>query len=96
VLLDGGVSRSDWVLQRLADLSGITMRRAAHAEATVRGAAALAGLAAGVWADVAELPPVAVDRVAEPAIGADERALRRGAWQRAVAVASRWAPDDRV
>jgi glycerol kinase len=95
VLLDGGVSRSDWVLQRLADLSGITMRRAAHAEATARGAAALAGLAAGVWADVAELPPVAVDRVAEPAIGADERARRRGAWERAVSVASQWTPDDR-
>jgi glycerol kinase len=92
VLLDGGVSRSDWVVQRLADLSGITMRRASQAEATARGAAAHAGLAAGVWGDPSELPPAEIDRVAEPQITADERLLRRAAWRRALSVASQWAP----
>jgi hypothetical protein len=43
-----------------------------------------------VWNSFAELPPVAVDRVAEPAMSADERATRRAAWARAVTVASGW------
>jgi glycerol kinase len=90
VLLDGGMSRSDWVVQRLAEIAGVEVRRAACAQATALGAAMLAGLAAGVWAGVGELPPAAVDRVTEPAWTEAERAERRRAWSDARALAGRW------
>ena len=47
--VDGGLSRSDWIVQRLADLAGVGVRRTARADSTALGAATLAGLAAGVW-----------------------------------------------
>ena len=51
VLLDGGMARSDWVLQRLADLADVEVRRAARSEATAIGAAMAAGLAVGFWGE---------------------------------------------
>jgi glycerol kinase len=68
--LDGGLARSDWVAQRLADLTGVRVERTGRPDATALGAAMLAGLAAGVWDTPAAIPPLAVDLVAEPAIDA--------------------------
>jgi glycerol kinase len=93
VLLDGGMSRSEWVTRRLAELAGVRVRRAARAEATAIGAAMIAGLAAGFWNGVEELPEVATDLVAEPSWGASERDARRRRWADAVAVAQRWRPE---
>ncbi len=90
VLLDGGMSRSDWVVQRLADLAGVRVARAARGEATAIGAAMMAGLAAGFWHGVEELPQVATDRVAEPSLPAAERTARRERWAAAVALAAQW------
>lgn len=90
VLLDGGMSRSDWIVQRLADLAEIRVQRAARGEATAIGAAAMAGLAVGFWDSVEELPEVAVDRVAEPSLHPAERAARREQWAAAVALATGW------
>lgn len=90
VLLDGGMSRSDWIVQRLADLADVEVRRAARTEATALGAAIVAGMAAGFWNDVEELPQVAVNRVAEPSLPASERARQRERWAEAVALAARW------
>jgi glycerol kinase len=69
------------------------VRRAARAEATAIGAAMIAGLAAGFWNGVEELPEVATDLVAEPSWGASERDARRRRWADAVAVAQRWRPE---
>lgn len=90
VLLDGGMSRSDWVVQRLADLADVQVQRAARSEATAIGAAMIAGLAAGFWSRVEELPEVAVDLVAEPLLRSGERAARREQWAAAVALAAGW------
>ncbi|MDQ2897526.1 MAG: FGGY family carbohydrate kinase [Actinomycetota bacterium] len=90
VLLDGGVSRSDWIVQRLADLANVRVQRAARGEATAIGAATMAGLAAGFWRSAEELPEVAVDRVADPSLSPSERAARRDDWAAAVALASQW------
>jgi glycerol kinase len=89
VLLDGGMARSDWVLQRLADLTGIEVRRAARGEATAVGAAMAAGLARGFWGDVDEFPELEVDRVAQPELTAGDRAALRERWAAAVDVVSR-------
>lgn len=47
--IDGGMSRSAWFAQRLADLNGITVRRASYVETTALGAALFAGIGAGVY-----------------------------------------------
>ncbi|WP_375460510.1 glycerol kinase GlpK [uncultured Enterovirga sp.] len=46
--VDGGMSASDWTMQRLADLIGAPVDRAEVKETTALGAAYLAGLGAGI------------------------------------------------
>jgi glycerol kinase len=81
--IDGGLSRSDWIVQRLADLTGVAVLRTARADSTALGAATLAGLAAGVWANPASLPPIPLDLTAGPALSQDARATQRERWARA-------------
>jgi glycerol kinase len=64
--IDGGLSRSGWIAQRLADLLGVRVERTARADSTALGAAVLAGLAAGVWPEPAAVPEIPLDLVAEP------------------------------
>jgi glycerol kinase len=52
--IDGGMSRSAWFSQRLADLTGVTVCRATYQETTSLGAALFAGVGAGVYADIEE------------------------------------------
>jgi glycerol kinase len=52
--IDGGMSRSAWFSQRLADLTGVTVGRATYQEMTALGAALFAGVGAGIYRDVAE------------------------------------------
>jgi glycerol kinase len=85
--VDGGLSRSDWIVQRLADLTGVPVRRTARADSTALGAATLAGLAAGVWESPADLPEIPVDLAAEPAL---DRSASRDRWAAACELVSRW------
>jgi glycerol kinase len=80
VRLDGGLARSPWIVQRLADLSGIRVERTSRPDSTAIGAAMLAGLAAGMWGSAEEIPAVAADLVAEPVMRADARAESRAGW----------------
>ncbi len=52
---DGGVSRSDVLLQCLSDLSGYTVSRSREHEMAAAGAAYLAGLSSGVWKSLEEI-----------------------------------------
>jgi glycerol kinase len=54
IRIDGGMSRSAWFSQRLADLTGVGVGRATYQETTALGAALFAGVGAGVYADVTE------------------------------------------
>jgi glycerol kinase len=47
--IDGGMSKSSWFSQRLADLTGMPVHRASYLETTALGAALFAGLGAGVY-----------------------------------------------
>jgi glycerol kinase len=47
--IDGGVTANAFLTQTVADVLGRPVVRSADAEATVRGAAFAAGLAAGTW-----------------------------------------------
>ena len=50
--IDGGMSRSAWFSQRLADITGVTVGRATYQEATALGAALFAGVGVGLFADL--------------------------------------------
>ncbi|MDO9337494.1 MAG: glycerol kinase GlpK [Caulobacter sp.] len=52
--IDGGMSRSAWFCQRLADLTNLPVFRVNYEETTALGAALFAGVGAGVFADVEE------------------------------------------
>ena len=78
--VDGGLSRSDWIVQRLADLTGARVRRTTRSDSTALGAATLAGLAAGVWSSPADLPEIPLDLTAEPQLPDAERAGERERW----------------
>ncbi|MBL8556118.1 MAG: glycerol kinase GlpK [Phenylobacterium sp.] len=52
--IDGGMSKSAWFSQRLADLTGVGVSRATYQETTALGAALFAGVGAGVYRDVTE------------------------------------------
>jgi glycerol kinase len=52
---DGGAAANAWLMQFQADLLGVPVEVAAEREMTAFGAAGLAGLAIGVWADAAQL-----------------------------------------
>jgi glycerol kinase len=85
--VDGGMVANQWLCQDIADATGLPVERPRCIETTGLGAAMLAGVGAGLFADLAEAGTAMVhaDRRFEPASSADSRAARRAAWQRAVA-----------
>ncbi len=84
--VDGGLARSQVLLQALADASGRVLHRAAELETTALGAAWLAGLASGVWSDATAAAATAAAPIRiEPGIDAAERAERRARWRRELA-----------
>ena len=56
--IDGGMARSAWFAQRLADLTGQAVTRVTYQETTALGAALFAGLAAGVYGSLEEAAAV--------------------------------------
>ena len=90
--VDGGASVNNFLMQLQADLLGLPIERSAIAETTALGAAFLAGLAVGVWDDLAQLKNLTkVDRVFKPIMSAEERKQTREGWKRAVQRALDWA-----
>jgi glycerol kinase len=55
VRVDGGMAANDWFLQRLADLLDLTVERPLVTETTAFGAAMLAALADGAFADLRDI-----------------------------------------
>ena len=83
--IDGGMSKSAWFSQRLADLTGIPVRRANYQEMTALGAALFAGVGAGLYASVeqaAEVSPAA--ETLTPSIREHEREAAYARWLDAV------------
>jgi glycerol kinase len=86
LLADGGASANDMLMQFQADLLGCPVVRDRSGDLSARGAAWLAGLAAGVWSSEEELAqlPRATDRFV-PQMSERERARLYGGWQDALA-----------
>lgn len=78
--VDGGLARSDLLLQELADLSGLELWRAAETETTALGAALLAAHGTGLLS-TADVPRViGAPQVVEPRLAAPLRDARRARW----------------
>jgi len=83
--VDGGMVKSELTMQFLADILAAPVDRPRATEMTARGAAYLAGRAAGIYPDLGALEKLwALDRRFTPKIGADERARRLARWRDAV------------
>jgi glycerol kinase len=90
--VDGGVSRSDFLLQFQADILGVTVVRPVVYETTSLGAAFLAGLATGVWKSLEELAGKwRAERVFKPKMSQRERERLYNGWKAAVKRAMGWA-----
>ncbi|KAG8041727.1 hypothetical protein G9C98_007031 [Cotesia typhae] len=69
IRVDGGVSQSDFILQLLADLTGLPVERAVSPEMSILGVTFLSGLQCGIWETREELCKLRqVDRVFQPDI----------------------------
>ena len=86
LLADGGAAANDLLLQLQADLAGLTVLRPPSVEATARGAAALAGLGAGLWSDPGEAACFGESPQAfRASMGDGDRRRNLEAWRAAVA-----------
>jgi glycerol kinase len=84
--IDGGMSRSAWFSQRLADLTGIGVCRATYGETTALGAALFAGVGSGVYRDVEEAAGARPQTEAyTPAMDGHRREAAYARWLDAVA-----------
>ncbi len=93
---DGGVSKSDYLLQFIADITGATVTRGPSTDMTAIGAAMLAGLAVGYWKDFDDLKKAR--KVASEFTPKMEQAVikeKLARWQKAIASAKGWAIDIR-
>lgn len=92
--VDGGAAANDLLMQIQSDLLQMPLVRPRQTETTALGAAYLAGLAAGVWADEKALAAQwQVDRRFEPVMSGAEAIARRRRWAMAVERARGWAGD---
>jgi glycerol kinase len=92
--VDGGASANGLLMQIQADVLGIDVVRPKNAEATVLGAAYLAGIAVGYWPDKETIAKQwQVDRVFKPTMDASTRNKVREIWHKALGRAQGWTQD---
>jgi len=90
--VDGGASANNLLMQIQADLLGIEVVRPKITETTALGAAYLAGLTTGVWADHDALSEYwTVDRVFEPTWSNDQRQTMLDRWEQAIERSKGWS-----
>jgi glycerol kinase len=83
--VDGGMTASDWTMQRLADLLNAPVDRPVVQETTALGAAYLAGLAAGVYPEPEKFADHwRLEHRFKPNMSAATRERKLKGWQRAV------------
>ena len=90
--VDGGASANNVLMQLQADILQCTVNRPVCVETTALGAAYLAGLAVGYWANKDDvLQNWAVDRTFTPSITAAARDEKVRGWKNAVGRSFGWA-----
>jgi glycerol kinase len=93
--VDGGAAANNMLMQIQSDVLGIEVVRPKNAEATVMGAAYLAGLAVGYWPDKETIARQwQVDRVFKPAMEKAARDKVRATWKKALSRAKDWTREE--
>ena len=83
--VDGGMVANDWLLQYLADMTGLPVERPLQRESTALGAAMLAGMQAGVWPDLDAIGRMwAREARFEPKMPDSRRAESLAGWREAI------------
>ena len=86
--VDGGAAANDLLMQFQADVAAIGIERPKELESTARGAAMLAGVGVGLFADIEAAAQMSKpERFFEPKMAPSEREARLGAWAHAVKLA---------
>jgi glycerol kinase len=85
---DGGLTKSDGLMQFQADLIGRPVRRMASAEGSAAGAAFLAGIAAGQWSDTSIESRTGSGTLFTPAATGEWRDRTMARWHDALARAT--------
>lgn len=86
--VDGGAATNDFLLQHLANVLGLPVERPQSVQASALGVAYLAGLATGVWPDLAALKRAwRSGGIFEPRWSQDQRDTLFHRWQKALAAA---------
>jgi glycerol kinase len=95
--VDGGAAANNMLMQIQSDVLGIEVVRPKNAEATVMGAAYLAGLAVGYWPDKETIARQwQVDRVFKPAMEKGARDKVRATWKKALSRAKDWTREEEM
>lgn len=89
--VDGGATENDWLLQFQADVLGVPVERPDIVETTALGAAGLAGIAGGVWADARSFLAARQFSTFIPGPGGPLARQGLAGWNRAVGTALAWA-----
>ena len=83
--VDGGAARNNLLMQMQADFAGVPVVRPANIETTALGAAYLAGIGAGIWANADEVGALwKPEREFEPALDPALREEKLDTWHRAI------------
>jgi len=96
LLVDGGMSRNDLMMQMQADLASVPVDRPQCVETTSLGAAVAAGLAIGVGWTIESLQGTSakpVEKSFEPAMADEDVRAKVCHWQKAVAAVKLLAED---
>lgn len=90
--VDGGGAANAWLMQFQSDVTGVPVDVAAAAEMTSLGAAYLAGMSVGLWANFADIEALATrGRRFDPHWTADQRDGQYQRWSAAVERSRHWA-----
>ena len=90
--VDGGATKSDFLMQFQSDILGIPVQRPVVTEMASLGACYLAGLGVGFWDSLEELEQQwAVEKIFEPKMKQDQRDELYSNWKRAVERTFKWA-----
>ena len=93
--VDGGASRSDFLMKVQADIINKELFKPTCIETTAMGAAYLVGLAVGYWKDTDEIKSNwKVEKIFKSSISDENREQRLKGWHKAVKYAMGWAKDD--
>lgn len=92
--VDGGASRSDFLMQFQSDIIDAPVVRPASVETTAMGASYLAGLAVGFWENKEDIKKNRkLDRTFTPAMDEETRDEKLRGWHKAVKCSFGWAAD---